>query len=100
MLCVISKSSLKKFAITLSMKAMHFMNTSSCLIGTVKRFIYMTLTIRQIHEFTNGIDILSLKVLIPSGGHILVTRTDPDIFRYLNDIPPSRAIYNPYECVG
>ena len=58
------KSSLKKFAITLSMKAMHFMNTSSCLIGAVKRFIYMTLTIRQIHGNSQMVlSILSLKEL-------------------------------------
>ncbi len=35
-------------------------------------------------------------VSIPSGGHILITRTDPEIFRYLNNIPSSRMIFGPY----
>lgn len=35
-------------------------------------------------------------VSIPSGGHILITRTDPEIFRHLNNIPSTRMIYGPY----
>ena len=35
-------------------------------------------------------------VSIPSGGHLLITRTDPEIFRYLNNLPANRLIYGPY----
>lgn len=48
-------------------------------------------------KFTNGIEyIFPEGVSIPSGGHILVTRTDPEIFRYLNSIPATQLIYGPY----
>lgn len=49
-------------------------------------------------KFTNGIEYAFPEgVSIPSGGHILITRTDPEIFRYLNNIPSTRMIYGPYD---
>jgi hypothetical protein len=48
-------------------------------------------------KFTKGIDYtFPPGVSIPSGGHILVVRTDPDIFRHVHGIPPEREIYGPY----
>lgn len=48
-------------------------------------------------KFTSGIEFIFPEgVSIPSGGHILVVRTDPDIFRYLYNIPTERPIYGPY----
>lgn len=48
-------------------------------------------------KFSNGIEYTFPEgTSIASGDHILVTRTDPDIFRYLNNIPLDTAIYGPY----
>ncbi|MBN2702667.1 MAG: lamin tail domain-containing protein, partial [Pontiellaceae bacterium] len=48
-------------------------------------------------KFTKGIEYtFPPGVSIPSGAHILLVRTDPDIFRQLHDIPTNRAIYGPY----
>ena len=48
-------------------------------------------------KFTKGIDYtFPTGVSIPSGAHILVVRTDPDIFRQVHGIPLTRAIYGPY----
>lgn len=48
-------------------------------------------------KFTKGIEYTFPEgASIPSGGHILITRTDPEIFRYLNNIPSTRIIYGPY----
>ena len=48
-------------------------------------------------RFEGGIEyIFPEGVSIPSGGHLLITRTDPDIFRYLNNLPSNRLIYGPY----
>ena len=48
-------------------------------------------------KFTQGIDYtFPAGVTLPAGGHILVVRTDPDIFRYVHGIPLTRAIYGPY----
>ena len=48
-------------------------------------------------KFEGGIEyIFPEGVSIPSGGHLLVTRTDPEIFRYLNNLPTNRLIYGPY----
>lgn len=48
-------------------------------------------------KFTQGIDYtFPPGVSIPAGGHVLVVRTDPDIFRYVHGIPLSRDIYGPY----
>lgn len=49
-------------------------------------------------KFTQGIDYtFPPGVSIPAGGHILVTRTAPEIFRYVHSIPLNRGIYGPYE---
>ena len=48
-------------------------------------------------KFEGGIEyIFPEGVSIPSGGHLLITRTDPEIFRYLNNLPDNRLIYGPY----
>ena len=48
-------------------------------------------------KFTKGVDYtFPAGVSIPAGAHILVVRTDPDIFRYVHGIPLTRAIYGPY----
>ena len=48
-------------------------------------------------KFEGGIEyIFPEGVSIPSGGHLLITRTDPEIFRYLNSLPDNRLIYGPY----
>jgi len=48
-------------------------------------------------KFTKGLDYtFPPGVSIPPGAHILVVRTDPDLFRYVYDIPLTRAIYGPY----
>ena len=48
-------------------------------------------------KFANGIEFTFPEgSSIASGDHILITRTDPDIFRYLNNIPLSTPIYGPY----
>ena len=48
-------------------------------------------------KFTKGIDYtFPPGVSIPSGAHVLVVRTDPDIFRQVHDIPLTREIYGPY----
>ena len=60
-------------------------------------YLYDTNNPSNTWKFTNGIEYTFPEgASIPSGGHILVTRTDPDIFRYLNNIPLSRPIYGPY----
>ena len=48
-------------------------------------------------KFTKGIDYtFPPGVSIPAGGHVLVVRTDPDIFRHVHGIPLTREIYGPY----
>jgi hypothetical protein len=48
-------------------------------------------------KFTQGIDYtFPTGVSIPPGSHILVVRTDPDIFREVHGIPASRGVYGPY----
>jgi len=48
-------------------------------------------------KFTKGIDYtFPPGVSIPAGSHVLVVRTDPDIFRYVHNIPPTRQIFGPY----
>jgi len=48
-------------------------------------------------RFTQGIDYtFPSGVSIPAGTHVLVVRTDPDVFRYVHNIPPTRKIYGPY----
>ena len=48
-------------------------------------------------KFTKGIDYtFPPGVSIPAGAHILVVRTDPDIFRQVHGIPLTREIYGPY----
>jgi hypothetical protein len=48
-------------------------------------------------KFTKGIDYtFPPGVSVPAGSHILVVRTDPDIFRHVHGIPPEREIYGPY----
>ncbi len=48
-------------------------------------------------RFTKGIDYtFPPGVSIPAGAHVLVVRTDPDVFRYVHNIPLTRAIYGPY----
>jgi hypothetical protein len=48
-------------------------------------------------KFTKGIDYtFPPGVSIPAGAHILVVRTDPDIFRYVHNIPLTREVYGPY----
>lgn len=48
-------------------------------------------------KFTKGIDYtFPPGISLPSGGHILLVRTDPDIFRELYSIPLSRPIFGPY----
>ncbi len=48
-------------------------------------------------KFTRGIDYtFPPGASIPPGAHVLVVRTDPDVFRYVHSIPLTRAIYGPY----
>ncbi len=48
-------------------------------------------------KFSKGIDYtFPLGVSIPAGTHVLVVRTDPDIFRHVHGIPLTRDIYGPY----
>jgi len=48
-------------------------------------------------KFTRGIDYtFPPGVSIPAGAHVLVVRTDPDVFRYVHGLPASRPIYGPY----
>jgi hypothetical protein len=48
-------------------------------------------------KFTQGIEYtFQSGVSIPAGSHILLVRTDPDIFRHIHGIPPEREIYGPY----
>jgi hypothetical protein len=48
-------------------------------------------------KFTQGIDYtFPPGVLIPAGAHVLVVATDPDIFRYVHNIPATRPIFGPY----
>ena len=48
-------------------------------------------------KFTKGIDYtFPPGVSIAAGAHILVVRTDPDIFRHVHGIPLTHEIYGPY----
>jgi hypothetical protein len=53
-------------------------------------------------KFTRGVSYtFPPGVSIPAGGHVLVVRTDPDIFRFVHGIPLTREIYGPYtEALG
>ncbi len=53
-------------------------------------------------KFTRGVNYtFPPGVSIPAGGHVLVVRTDPDIFRFVHGIPLTREIYGPYtEALG
>lgn len=51
-------------------------------------------------KFSKGIEYtFPPGVSIPAGSHVLVVRTDPDIFRHLHGIPLIREIYGPYSDV-
>lgn len=53
-------------------------------------------------RFTRGINFtFPPGVSLPAGAHLLVVRTDPDIFRFVHGIPLTRDIYGPYtEALG
>jgi hypothetical protein len=48
-------------------------------------------------RFTGVIDyVFPPGISLPAGAHLLVVRTDPDVFRHVHGIPASRPVYGPY----
>ncbi len=60
-------------------------------------YLYDTANPSNTWKLGNGIEYTFPEgVSIPSGGSLLVTRTDPEIFKYINNIPYTEAVYGPY----
>lgn len=61
-------------------------------------YLYDTANPANTWKFIKGIEYTFPQgVSIPSGGHLIVVRTDPDIFRHLHNIPASHPVYGPYQ---